>query len=87
MRTASKWAVVFLAAAGKQSVGQAIAGLAKIPAIYAVAAAFIVIVTGVSVPAVPPVVLPRIPAPIQLPAPPKVPALPKLPAPPKVPAL
>jgi predicted permease len=43
---------VFLAAAGKQSVGQAIAGLAKIPAIYAVAAAFIVIVTGVSVPAV-----------------------------------
>ena len=41
----------------------------------------------VSVPAVPPVVLPRIPAPIQLPAPPKVPALPKLPAPPKVPAL
>ena len=41
----------------------------------------------VSVPAVPPVVLPRIPAPIQLPAPPRVPALPKLPAPPKVPAL
>jgi predicted permease len=42
---------VFLAAAGKRSVGQALAGLTKIPAIYAVAAAFVVIGTGISVPA------------------------------------
>lgn len=41
---------VFLAAAGKRSVGQALLGLTKIPAIYAVAAAFIVLATGVSVP-------------------------------------
>jgi predicted permease len=42
---------VFLAAAGKRSVGQALAGLTKIPAIYAVAAAFVVLGTGISVPA------------------------------------
>ena len=40
----------FLAAAGKRSVGQAIVGITKVPAIYAVAAAFIVLGTGVSVP-------------------------------------
>ena len=43
---------VFLAAAGKRTVGRALAGLTKIPAIYAVVAAFIVIVTGISVPAI-----------------------------------
>jgi predicted permease len=42
---------VFLAAAGKRTVGQAITGLAKVPAIYAVALALIVIATGASVPA------------------------------------
>jgi predicted permease len=42
---------VFLAAAGKRSVGQALGGLMKVPAIYAVAAAFIVLGTGVPVPA------------------------------------
>jgi predicted permease len=40
----------FLAAAGKRSVGQAMVGITKVPAIYAVAAAFIVLGTGVSVP-------------------------------------
>jgi predicted permease len=41
---------VFLAAAGKRSIGQAIIGLTRVPAIYAVAAAFVVLGTGVSVP-------------------------------------
>src|SRR5262249_50067049 len=41
---------VFLAAAGKRTVGQAMAGLTKVPAIYAVALALIVLATGASVP-------------------------------------
>src|SRR5439155_17762969 len=41
---------VFLAAAGRRSVGRAILGITKVPAIYGVAAAFVVLATGVSVP-------------------------------------
>lgn len=43
---------VFLAAAGRRSVPQAILGVTRIPAIYGVAAAAFVVVTGVSVPLV-----------------------------------
>jgi predicted permease len=42
---------IFLAASGKRTVGQAITGLTKVPAIYAVALALLVIATGASVPA------------------------------------
>src|SRR5206468_6641095 len=41
---------VFLAASGRRSVARAILGIAKVPAIYGVAAAFIVLAAGVSVP-------------------------------------
>jgi predicted permease len=41
---------VFLAAAGRRSVSQALIGITKIPAIYGVAAAMIVIAAGISVP-------------------------------------
>src|ERR1051326_6050182 len=41
---------VFIAAAGKRSVGQAMAGLTRVPAIYAVALALIVLATGAPVP-------------------------------------
>jgi hypothetical protein len=43
---------VFLAAAGRRSISRAILGVAKIPAIYGVAAAMVVITTGISVPLV-----------------------------------
>jgi malate permease and related proteins len=42
---------VLIAAAGKRSITRAIAGIAKIPAVYGVAAAFFVLVTGLQVPA------------------------------------
>jgi len=41
---------VFLAAAGRRSVSQALIGVTRIPAIYGVAAAMIVIAAGISVP-------------------------------------
>ena len=41
---------VFLAAAGRRSMGRAILGIAKIPAIYGVAAAVVVLISGISVP-------------------------------------
>ena len=41
---------VFLAAAGRRSVSQALIGITKIPAIYGVAAAMIVIAAGIPVP-------------------------------------
>src|SRR2546427_10977774 len=41
---------VFLAAAGKRSVPRALAGIAKIPAIYGVVAAIVVLLTGISIP-------------------------------------
>lgn len=41
---------VFLAAAGRRSIRQALIGITKIPAIYGVVAAFIVIGMGISVP-------------------------------------
>jgi len=41
---------VFLAAAGRRSVSQAVIGITKIPAIYGVAAAMIVIAAGIPVP-------------------------------------
>jgi len=41
---------VFLAAAGRGSVPRALAGIAKIPAIYGVGAAVVVLMTGVSIP-------------------------------------
>ncbi|HLH31930.1 MAG TPA: AEC family transporter, partial [Terriglobia bacterium] len=43
---------VFLAAAGRRSVSQALAGVLRIPAIYGIAAALIVISAGISVPLV-----------------------------------
>jgi malate permease and related proteins len=42
---------VLIAAAGKRSMTRAIAGIAKVPAVYGVAAASLVLVTGLSVPA------------------------------------
>ncbi len=42
---------VFLAAAGKRSLPQALRGVAKVPAIYGVAAALIVLAGGISLPA------------------------------------
>jgi len=42
---------VFLAAAGRRSASHAVLGITKMPAIYGVAAAVLVIVTGVSLPA------------------------------------
>jgi len=41
---------VFLAAAGRRSVSQALIGITKIPAIYGIAAAMIVIAAGITVP-------------------------------------
>jgi malate permease and related proteins len=41
---------VFLAAAGRRSISKAIAGVAKIPAMYGVAAAGVVLISGVSIP-------------------------------------
>ena len=41
---------VFLAAAGRRSVSKALSGITRIPALYGVAAALIVIGTGISVP-------------------------------------
>ena len=41
---------VFLAAAGRRSVSGAIAGIRKIPSIYGIAAALLVLTTGISVP-------------------------------------
>jgi predicted permease len=43
---------VLIAAAGKRSMTQAIAGIARVPAVYGVGAASLVLVTGLSVPAV-----------------------------------
>ena len=42
---------VLIAAAGKRSMKRAIAGIAKVPAVYGVAAAALVLLTGLSVPA------------------------------------
>ena len=42
---------VLIAAAGKRSMARAVAGIAKVPAVYGVAAASLVLVTGLSVPA------------------------------------
>ena len=42
---------VLIAAAGKRSMTRAIAGIARVPAVYGVAAAALVLVTGLSVPA------------------------------------
>jgi malate permease and related proteins len=42
---------VLIAAAGKRSITRAVAGIAKVPAVYGVAAASFVLVTGVSAPA------------------------------------
>src|SRR5262245_32244682 len=41
---------VFLAASGRRSVAHALMGVTKIPAIYGIAAATLVLVTGISVP-------------------------------------
>jgi malate permease and related proteins len=41
---------VFTAAAGRRSMAQALVGITKIPAIYGVSAAFIVLGTGISIP-------------------------------------